>query len=30
LYCHLNNNNILVSEQFRFREKLSIKTASHF
>jgi hypothetical protein len=28
LYCHLHNNNILVNEQFGFREKLSTKTAT--
>jgi hypothetical protein len=28
LYCHLNNNNILVNEQFGFREKLSIEMAT--
>jgi hypothetical protein len=29
LYCHLINNNILVNEQFGFREKLSTKMATH-
>jgi hypothetical protein len=30
LYCHLNNNNnILVNEQFGFREKLSTETATY-
>jgi hypothetical protein len=28
LYCHLNNNNILVNEQFGFREKLSSEMAT--
>jgi len=28
LYCHLNNNNILVNEQFGFREKLSTGMAN--
>jgi hypothetical protein len=28
LYCHLNNNNILVNEQFGFREKLSTEMAT--
>ena len=29
LYCHLNNNNILVNEQFDFREKLSTEMAMY-
>ena len=28
LYCHLNSTNILVNEQFGFREKLSTKMAT--
>jgi len=28
LYCHLNKNNILVNEQFGFREKLSTEMAT--
>jgi len=29
LYCHLINNNILVNEQFVFREKLSNEMATY-
>jgi len=29
LYCYLINNNILVKEQFGFREKLSTETATY-
>jgi len=29
LYCYLINNNILVKEQFGFREKLSTETAMY-
>jgi hypothetical protein len=29
LYCHLNSNNILVNEQFGFREKLSTEMATY-
>ena len=28
LYCHINNNNILVNKQFGFREKLSTEMAT--
>jgi hypothetical protein len=28
LYCHLNKNNILINEQFGFREKLYIEMAT--
>jgi sarcosine oxidase/L-pipecolate oxidase len=28
LYCHLNKNNILVNEQFSFREELSTEMAT--
>jgi hypothetical protein len=29
LYCYLNDNNILVNEQFGFREKLSTDMATY-
>ena len=29
MYCHLNNNNVLVNEQFGFREKLSTEMATY-
>ena len=29
LYCYLNDNNILVNDQYGFREKLSTKTATY-
>ena len=28
LYCHLNNNNVFVNEQFGFRENLSTEMAT--